>query len=124
MASFVLADTASGWAAPCPLLLPLRPTALVAEEIAWLDARYPGRVGLGMGSGAMARDFTAMGLDVADAVPRFKAELPRIVNMLRGRDLQELDGDRALQRCSERPIPGLSAAVSPCFPRRTSDRLG
>ena len=28
------------WAAPCPLLLPLKPTALVIEEIAWLAARF------------------------------------------------------------------------------------
>ena len=42
-----------GWAAPCPLLLPLRPPALVAEEIAWLAARFPGRVGLGVASGAL-----------------------------------------------------------------------
>ena len=28
---------------PCPLLLPLRETALVAEDVAWLDARFPGR---------------------------------------------------------------------------------
>src|SRR5215211_7024885 len=39
-----------GWAAPAPLLLPLRPPALVAEEIAWLAARFPGRVGLGVAS--------------------------------------------------------------------------
>src|SRR5437870_11136035 len=43
----------AGWAAPAPLLLPLRPPALVAEEIAWLAARFPGRVGLGVASGAL-----------------------------------------------------------------------
>ena len=43
-----------GWAAPCPLLLPLRPPALVAEEAAWLAARYPGRVGVGVAAGALA----------------------------------------------------------------------
>ena len=46
-AGWCLGEMASGWAAPCPLLLPLRPAALVAEEIAWLDARHPGRVGHG-----------------------------------------------------------------------------
>src|SRR5215813_13332412 len=41
LAGFLLDAMPSGWAAPCPLLLPLRPTALVIEEIAWLAARHP-----------------------------------------------------------------------------------
>ena len=120
MAAFVLDETAQGWAAPCPLLLPLRPTALVAEEIAWLAARHPGRVGLGVASGAMGLDFSAMGLDVADSTASFRAELPRIVDMLRGRDLHGLDGDRALQACATNPVPVLSAAVSPTAARRAA----
>lgn len=123
MASFVLTLSDRGWAAPCPLLLPLRPTALVAEEIAWLDARYPGRVGLGVGSGAMALDFTVMGLDVADAATMFKAELPRVVAMLRGEELDGLEKDRALERCRISPIPVLSAAVSVTAARRAA-RVG
>ncbi len=120
MAGFVLEDAAQGWAAPCPLLLPLRPTALVAEEIAWLAARHPGRVGLGVGSGAMALDFEVMGLDVANAATMFKAELPRIVEMLRGEALGGLAGDRALQDCAAHPIPVLSAAVSVTAARRAA----
>jgi alkanesulfonate monooxygenase SsuD/methylene tetrahydromethanopterin reductase-like flavin-dependent oxidoreductase (luciferase family) len=120
MAGFVLEDTVRGWAAPCPLLLPLRPTALVAEEIAWLAARHPGRVGLGVGSGAMALDFEVMGLDVADAATMFKAQLPGIVEMLRGEGLGQLAGDRALQDCATRPIPVLSAAVSVTAARRAA----
>lgn len=120
MASFVLEDTDSGWAAPCPLLLPLRPAAMVAEEVAWLAARHPGRVGLGVGSGAVALDFEAMGLDVAEAGTRFKQHLPRVVAMLRGRDLVGLDGDRALQRCLDHPVPVLSAAVSVAAAKRAA----
>jgi alkanesulfonate monooxygenase SsuD/methylene tetrahydromethanopterin reductase-like flavin-dependent oxidoreductase (luciferase family) len=120
MAGFVLEDADQGWAAPCPLLLPLRPTALVAEEIAWLAARHPGRVGLGVGSGAMALDFEVMGLDVANAATMFKAELPRIVEMLRGEALGQLAGDRALQDCAVHPIPVLSAAVSVTAARRAA----
>lgn len=120
LAGFVLEETVAGWAAPCPLLLPLRPTALVAEEVAWLAARHPGRVGLGVASGAMELDFSAMGLDVADSTAVFRAELPRIVDMLRGRDLRGLDGDRALQACADNPIPVLSAAVSPTAARRAA----
>src|SRR5262249_40700683 len=93
LTGFILVETDRGAAAPCPLVLPLRPTAMVAEEIAWLDARHPGRVGLGVAAGALPSDFAAMGLDgVEEAVRRFKGELPRIVRMLRGEDLQGLDG--------------------------------
>jgi alkanesulfonate monooxygenase SsuD/methylene tetrahydromethanopterin reductase-like flavin-dependent oxidoreductase (luciferase family) len=120
VASFVLEETTSGWVAACPVLLPLRPVAQLAEEVAWLAVRHPARVGLGVAAGALPLDFEAMGFDVADAVPRFKAELPRIVEMLRGRDLHPLEGDRALQACARSPIPVLSAAASPAAARRAA----
>ncbi len=112
MTSFVLAEHARGWAAAAPLLLPLRSTALVAEEVAWLQARHRGRVGLGVAAGALPLDFDVAGVSQADAVETFKAELPRLVAMLRGEDLGELDGDPALLACRNAPIPVLSAAVS------------
>jgi alkanesulfonate monooxygenase SsuD/methylene tetrahydromethanopterin reductase-like flavin-dependent oxidoreductase (luciferase family) len=112
MASFVLADVAAGWVAAAPLLLPLRATALVAEEVAWLNARYPGRVGLGVAAGALPLDFEAAGIEQAEAIEQFKSELPRLVAMLRGEDLGQLEGDPALLACRERPVPVLSAAVS------------
>ena len=68
MVTFVLEENASGWAAACPLLLPLRPTALVAEEVAWLAARHPGRVGVGVAAGALPLDFEAMGVAPDSAV--------------------------------------------------------
>ena len=112
MTSFVLAAHATGWAAAAPLLLPLRSTALVAEEVAWLQARHPGRVGLGVAAGALPLDFEAAGVDQADSVDRFKAELPRLVAMLRGQALGDLEGDPALLGCRRDPVPVLSAAVS------------
>ena len=113
MASFVLAEHEVGWAAAAPLLLPLRPTALVAEEVAWLRARYPGRVGLGVAAGALPLDFEVAGVNQADSVGLFKAELPRLVALLRGDDLGQLAEDPALLACRARiPFPVLSAAVS------------
>jgi alkanesulfonate monooxygenase SsuD/methylene tetrahydromethanopterin reductase-like flavin-dependent oxidoreductase (luciferase family) len=112
MASFVLAEHATGWAAAAPLLLPLRSTALLAEEVAWLEARHRGRVGLGVAAGALPLDFDVAGVSQADSVDRFKSELPRIVAMLRGEDLGELEGDPALLACRRAPVPVLSAAVS------------
>ncbi len=112
MASFVLAALPSGWAAAAPLLLPLRATALVAEEVAWLNARYPGRVGLGVAMGALPLDFEAAGVEQPEAAGLFKAALPRVVAMLRGEDLGLLAQDPALRACAATPIPVLSAAVS------------
>lgn len=120
MATFVLEGTSRGWAAASPLLLPLRATALVAEEVAWLSARHPGRVGLGVAAGALPLDFDVAGVDGEEAVRIFKTELPRLVAMLRGKDLGELAGDRALERCGRHPVPVLSAAVSVTAARRAA----
>jgi alkanesulfonate monooxygenase SsuD/methylene tetrahydromethanopterin reductase-like flavin-dependent oxidoreductase (luciferase family) len=120
MVAFILDECPLGWAAASPLLLPLRPTALVAEEVAWLAARHSGRVGLGVAAGALALDFEAMDLPVSSAVDRFKSELPRVVDMLRGQDLRQLSGDPALRGCATRPIPVLAAAVSSAAAKRAA----
>ena len=120
IAAFILDGCPSGWAAACPLLLPLRPTAMVAEEVAWLAARHPGRVGLGVAAGALPLDFEAMNLPAESAVDVFRHELPRIVDMLQGKDLRQLHGDPALRACAESPVPVLSAAVSPAAARRAA----
>jgi alkanesulfonate monooxygenase SsuD/methylene tetrahydromethanopterin reductase-like flavin-dependent oxidoreductase (luciferase family) len=112
MASFVLADHDAGWVAAAPLLLSLRPTALVAEEVAWLRARYPGRVGLGVAAGALPLDFEVAAVNQAESVGLFKTELPRLVALLRGEDLGQLAEDPALLACRANPVPVLSAAVS------------
>jgi len=119
-AGFLLDATHALWVAPAPVLLPLRPAALVAEEVAWLAARHPRRVGLGVAAGALGLDFTVMDLDLADAVPRFKADLPRVTAMLRGEDLGDLAGDPALGACTNTPVPVVSAAVSPAASRRAA----
>jgi alkanesulfonate monooxygenase SsuD/methylene tetrahydromethanopterin reductase-like flavin-dependent oxidoreductase (luciferase family) len=112
MASFVLEEFATGWAAAAPLLLPLRSTALVAEEVAWLRARHPGRVGVGVAAGALPLDFDVARIPQGEAAERFKSELPRLVAMLRGQELGDLEGDPALLSCRDEPVPVLSAAVS------------
>ncbi len=120
MVAFILDDCPLLWGAASPLLLPLRPVAMVAEEVAWLAARHPGRVGLGVAAGALSTDFEAMGLSVDSAAASFKAGLPRVVDMLRGQDLRQLSGDPALQWCGSHPVPVLSAAVSVTAARRAA----
>jgi alkanesulfonate monooxygenase SsuD/methylene tetrahydromethanopterin reductase-like flavin-dependent oxidoreductase (luciferase family) len=120
MATFVLEESSIGWAAAAPLLLPLRATALVAEEVAWLNARHPGRVGLGVAAGALPLDFDIAQVDRGEGLEAFKVELPRLVAMLRGEDLGDLAGDPALGACRADPIPVLSAAVSSTAARRAA----
>ena len=120
VSGFQLSAMAQGWAAAAPVLLPLRPMAMLAEEVAWLDARFPGRVGIGVGPGSLALDFDAMDALLDDAVPRFKHDLPRLAAMLRGEELGPLEGDRALAglAATGRSIPMVSTAMSPAAARR------
>jgi alkanesulfonate monooxygenase SsuD/methylene tetrahydromethanopterin reductase-like flavin-dependent oxidoreductase (luciferase family) len=109
-----------GWAAPCPLLLPLRPTALVAEEVAWLAQRFPGRVGLGVAAGALPSDFEVVGLTMDGLTEKFTAALEALVGMLSGTDAGLLADDPAIAACAERPVPLLSAAMGFTAVRRAA----
>lgn len=117
---FQLSAMTRGWAAACPVLLPLRPVAMLAEEVAWLDARFPGRVGIGAGPGSLPLDFEAMDVDQRHAVDTFERDLPRLVALLAGRDLGPLEGDRALRERAGDPIPVISTAMSPGAVRRAA----
>jgi alkanesulfonate monooxygenase SsuD/methylene tetrahydromethanopterin reductase-like flavin-dependent oxidoreductase (luciferase family) len=111
-AGFALDAMASGWAAPCPLLLPLRPPALVIEETAWLAARHPGRVGLGVAAGALPLDFEVMDTTMDELTTRFAAALATVSRVLGGGDAGDLAGDPAVARLRAHPVPVLSAAGS------------
>ena len=119
-AGFLLAAMPSGWAAPCPLLLPMQPYALVAEQLAWLAAAYPGRVGAGFASGAVPVDFELAEVPFDEIGARFKASLPRIVAALRGEDPGPLGRDRAVAACAAAPLPMVAAAQSAPAVRRAA----
>jgi len=123
LAGFLLDAMPAGWAAPCPLLLPLRPAALVVEETAWLSARFPRRVGLGVAAGALAIDFELMEQPMEDLTTRFSKALDRVARGLRGADGGALDADPAVARCAHEPVPLLSAAASTTAARRAA-RVG
>lgn len=123
LAGFLLDAIPRGWAAPCPLLLPLRPAALVAEETAWLAARFPGRVGLGVAAGALAVDFEIMDVPMDDLAARFTAGLEVVTAALRGDGSGPLAADVALVHCREHPVPVLSAAASVTAAQRAA-RVG
>jgi alkanesulfonate monooxygenase SsuD/methylene tetrahydromethanopterin reductase-like flavin-dependent oxidoreductase (luciferase family) len=123
VAGWLLEGMASGWAAPCPLLLPLRPPALVAEEVAWLAARFPGRVGVGVAAGALPDDFEVMGVPMDGLTARFTAALEELAAALSGRAEGILATDRAISACAEEPVPVVSAAMGFTAVRRAA-RVG
>ena len=53
-AGWCLEAMTGGWAAPCPLLLPLPPALVAERRSAWLAACFPGRVGHRRGVGRAA----------------------------------------------------------------------
>lgn len=120
LAQLLLAAMPSGWAAPCPLLLPLQPYALIAEQLAWLDAAYPGRVGAGFAAGALPVDFELAEVPFAEITERFKAAVPKVVAALRGVDESPLGRDRAVRRTLHSPIPMVLAAQSTPAVRRAA----
>jgi alkanesulfonate monooxygenase SsuD/methylene tetrahydromethanopterin reductase-like flavin-dependent oxidoreductase (luciferase family) len=122
-AGWCLEEMPRGWAAPCPLLLPLRPPALVAEEIAWMAARFPGRVGLGVASGALPADFEIMHAPMDDLAARFTSAFEELAGMLDGSAPRGLEDDAAIRACAEHPVPVLSAAMGFTAVRRAA-RLG
>jgi hypothetical protein len=109
----VLDATRSIWAAACPLLLPLRAWTQVAEEVAWLAARHPGRVGAGFASGGLALDFELADLSFAERARRFREALPHISGALRGVAPNPLGNDAALQACAKTPVPVVAAVQGP-----------
>ena len=123
LAGFLLDAMPRGWAAPCPLLLPMKPYALIAEDVAWLGAAYPGRVGAGFASGALPVDFELAEVPFSEINARFKDALPKVVATLRGADDTPLAADRAVSRTRSDPMPMVVAAQSVAAVRRAA-RLG
>lgn len=119
-AGWLLEAMQRGWAAPCPLLLPLRPATLVAEEAAWLAARFPGRVGLGVAAGALEEDFRIAGTSREDLTGRFASGLALLADILGGSDSHGLGDDPAVGRCAEHPVPLVSASASATAARRAA----
>mgnify|MGYP003872117203 CR=1 FL=1 len=112
LATFALAEMETGWAAACPILLPLRHWSQTAEDLAWLAARYPGRVGAGFAVGGLAQDFELADLDWTARFRRYAEALPRVVRALRGDADEPLGRDAALRRCAPFPVPVVIAAQS------------
>lgn len=110
------------WGAPCPILLPLRSPALVAEELGWLAAWFPGRVAAGLAPGYHVRDFELVGADAEDRGAQFAARLTELVGLLRGDLPSPLDDDPAVRdlRADGPGLPLVVAAGSAAAARRAA----
>lgn len=120
LAGFLLDAMPRGWAAPCPLLLPMKPYALIVEDLAWLAAAYPGRVGAGFAAGALPVDFELAEVPFDEIIQRFKAALPPTVSALRGSDPSPLGNDRAVRALVESPLPMAVGTQSGAAVRRAA----
>ncbi len=123
VAGWMLQEMSRAWSGAFPLLLPLRTPAIVAEEIAWLAARFPGRVGMSFAPGYAPADWELAGLAPADVPRRFREALRFVVEALRVGASGPLGQDPAVARLARDPIPLLSAAGGPVAVRRAA-RLG
>lgn len=108
--AWVLEQHADIWAAPCPMLLSTRPSPHVIEDVAWVAARHPGRVGVAVAPGFVPADFAVPSLDFEGRRERFGRELPIVVRALRGDPPPALTGDRAIAFCAAQPVPVLATA--------------
>ena len=107
-AGWALASTERIWAGPAPYLLGLRNPSLVAEELAWTAARFPGRVGAAFAPGYARSDFDLLGISFDDRRERF---LPALASLLE-RLGDTGDGDPAVSAWALDPGPILTAGNS------------
>jgi alkanesulfonate monooxygenase SsuD/methylene tetrahydromethanopterin reductase-like flavin-dependent oxidoreductase (luciferase family) len=119
-AGWALEAMQHAWAAPAPLLLPLRHWSHVVEDVAWMACRFPGRVGVGVACGGLELDFELAELPFTENLDRFKAALPQFVAALEGRGVGPLAKDAALAQTKRAPLPLVSAAQSPGAVRRAA----
>lgn len=118
---WLLGSTRQMWGAACPILLSLRIPELVAEEIAWLAARFPGRVGAGFAPGATAIDFDVARARVEDRSRVFGKHLAVVAAALRGQAGPPLSNDAAIAECRTQQITCLSAIGGPLSAKRAAD---
>lgn len=118
---WVLGECSSVWAGPAPVLLGLRSAPLLAEELAWLGARFQGRLGVAVAPGYARTDFEAVGATYDDRLERFPDQLDGLLEALAGRG--PLARDPAIAAGSVPRAAVLTATNSVAAARRAA-RLG
>src|SRR5260221_3486220 len=108
---WLLEEFRQGWAAAYPLLIPLRPVELWIEELAWLAARFPQRVGLATAPGYVKDDFTAAGAEFAGRFDRYWASMEVLMSTLNGQPPPFLARDPAVRALHGARLPVVAAAA-------------
>jgi alkanesulfonate monooxygenase SsuD/methylene tetrahydromethanopterin reductase-like flavin-dependent oxidoreductase (luciferase family) len=108
--TWILAATQQIWAGPAPYLIGLRNPRLVAEELGWSAARFPGRFGAALAPGYTRSDYELLGASFEDRAKRFAEGLAVIADTLQGNT--DARSDPAIASWAQRPAPLLSAANS------------
>jgi alkanesulfonate monooxygenase SsuD/methylene tetrahydromethanopterin reductase-like flavin-dependent oxidoreductase (luciferase family) len=102
------------WAAACPTLLPLRRPVVLAEDLAWLNAAHPGRVGAGFTVGYQRQDFDVVGADFDNRVPAFWDGLADLVQALgMAREVSPVKADPAVADLGTAGLPLLAGVSRP-----------
>ena len=122
-ATWALEGTNRIWAAPCPLLLPLRPVTQVVEDLVWSHHRFPGRVGVGVGAGSFPVDFDMAGVPLAELFPRYRQALAVLTEALAGRATGSLADDPGVAALEGGEIPVVAGVQTVATTRRAA-RLG
>jgi alkanesulfonate monooxygenase SsuD/methylene tetrahydromethanopterin reductase-like flavin-dependent oxidoreductase (luciferase family) len=122
-ATWALEATNRMWAAPCPLLLPLRPVTQVVQDLVWTHHRFPGRVGVGVGAGSFPIDFDMAGVPLAELFPRYRQALGVLTDALAGRASGSLAGDPGVAALHGGEVP-VVAGVQTVVTTRRAARLG
>jgi alkanesulfonate monooxygenase SsuD/methylene tetrahydromethanopterin reductase-like flavin-dependent oxidoreductase (luciferase family) len=124
LSGVLLSRLPHGFACAAPSILPLRTPVTVAEDLAWLDAAYPDRVGAGFVPGYQAGDFEAVGCDFTQRQPAFWDGLASLMTALgRGDGPSPVTGDPAVSGLQARSVPVLAGVGGPVGVRRAA-RLG
>ncbi|MBS1676599.1 MAG: LLM class flavin-dependent oxidoreductase [Actinobacteria bacterium] len=117
-ANWVLGATERIWAAPAPYLLNLRNVHLAAEELAWSNARFPGRFGVALAPGYARSDFDLLGVEFEGKAQRFEEHLEELLPTLEARG----DGaaNPAFRFWAEHPAPIVGAVNTKVGVRRAA----
>jgi alkanesulfonate monooxygenase SsuD/methylene tetrahydromethanopterin reductase-like flavin-dependent oxidoreductase (luciferase family) len=121
--TWLLEATDHLWAAPCPTLLPLRPVSQIVEDLAWTHARFPGRIGVGVGAGSIPVDFELAGVPHTEMFPRYRAALKQLADALGGRASGPLADDPSVKALGPGQIP-IVAGVQTVKTTERAARLG
>lgn len=120
----LLARLDRAWAIACPAILPLRNPVLVAEDLAWLHAGYPGRVAAGFVAGYQQADFEVVGADFADRNKSYWQGFADLVRALgAGSEPSPIKGDPAVDDLGGTGVPLVAGVGGPVGVRRAA-RLG